>query len=235
MVGVTSRRVGLDPDKIANHALAVTRLRGLNSWSVRELAAEIGVAPSVIYHYYPTKNDIYDAVSAKVCQLLKMPADELLWHDWFLALLLDFRTLLLAHNGVARWLVDRSQSGKPLETLIPIMEMAIQKLSDAGFGEYTPTAYAMISNVSFGAITGRDKQSPKDHHRHDIEQMVKDLSPIADRYPAVASMRENFLMTLYGEGGEQASERYFRILLSSLFDGMSHVLLPAAGSSQQQP
>ena len=233
MVGVTSRRVGLNPDKIANQALALTSQRGLHSWSVRELATEISVAPSVIYHYCPTKNDIYDAVSSKVCQMLKMPDNQLAWQDWFMELLIDFRTLLLAHNGVAQWLVDRSQSGKPLTALIPIMELAIQKLSDAGFGENTPTAYAMIANVSFGAITGRDKQSPKDSHRHDIKKMAEDLSPIADRHPAVASMRENFLMTLYGEGGEQASERYFRLLLSSLFDGMSHVLLPVANPASK--
>ena len=43
--------MGLTPDRIIRVALHMSEGSGLSSWTVRDLAAELDVAPSVIYHH----------------------------------------------------------------------------------------------------------------------------------------------------------------------------------------
>ncbi|MGL4832176.1 MAG: hypothetical protein ACRCWS_06350, partial [Propionibacteriaceae bacterium] len=72
----------------------------------------------------------------------------------------------------------------------------------------------------------RDRQSAKDSRHHDMGKMVNDLSALAATSPAMALMCDEFLSKLQGEHGEELSERYFSLLLTSLLEGLVHVVLP---------
>ncbi|PJI53707.1 TetR family transcriptional regulator, partial [Methylobacterium radiotolerans] len=41
---------------------------GYDGSSISDLAAAIGVSKAAIYHYYPTKQDIYDAIILQVLE-----------------------------------------------------------------------------------------------------------------------------------------------------------------------
>ncbi|WP_058235043.1 TetR/AcrR family transcriptional regulator [Devriesea agamarum] len=220
----TSRRVGLTPAHIATTACDLTRDRGLTAWSIRDLATELDVAPSVIYHYFPSKADIHDAVRDHVCSLVELPDDDLTWDIWFQEALMSLRRTLLQYTGVTRHIIDRVEVGALPTSLLPLYETALRKLADAGLGSKAPLGYAMIINVAMGAIAQRDRQSVRAPDRHDVRAMVDSLSPLADRSPAVALLRDDFLRPLSGTDGDAIGEHYFQLLMQSLLIGIAQVL-----------
>ncbi len=226
MGGNTSRRVGLSREKIIEQALVLTGSTGLASWSMRDLAATLDVVPSVIYHYFPTRAAIGHAVCDQVLQSLEVPQEDMPWQQWVIELLMNLRRTVLAYNGVMRHIIDSSNVGRPVTTQTHLFELFMGKLGSAGFGSYVPMVYAMIINVACTAIAEHDRQSMKDPQYHDIEKLVEDLSGIASTSPALAMMCDEFLAKLHGEDGEVLSEQYFFLLLTSLLDGLVHVVLP---------
>ena len=55
-------------ERILDAAAREFAQRGYEGSSVADLAAAIGVSKAAIYHYYPTKQDIYDAIILEVLQ-----------------------------------------------------------------------------------------------------------------------------------------------------------------------
>lgn len=221
----TSRRVGLTPDRVGACALAMTAQKGLHGWSIRDLAAELDVVPSVIYHYFPTKAAVQDAVTDQILATVEMPDPDLPWQEWYMEILLTLRRVSLQYHGVTQNLVERSESGHFPADLLPLFETAIDKLTDAGFGAHVTTAHAMIINVAMGAISARDRQSRLARRRHDIEAMRQNLAELAEQSHAVALMRDELLTPLLSDEGQQISEHYFRLLITSLMEGMSRTML----------
>lgn len=216
----TSRRLGLDATRITEAALGLTERCGLEGWSVRDLATELDVVPSVVYHYFETKEAVQQTVIDRVCGTVEIPDGRLEWREWFIKLLLEMRTVMLRYNGIA----DAVLRGRLGPAHLPIIEGAFAKLHEAGFGAMAPVVCTMIFNVAESTIASRDHQSAVGPNRHDIDAMLAGLTPMADDSPALRDLTGGFLGRLSGAGGEEVSERYFRLLIESLLDGLVHVV-----------
>ncbi|EWM42258.1 bacterial regulatory s, tetR family protein [Bordetella holmesii 41130] len=53
-------------ERILEAAAALFARSGYEGSSIADLACAIGVSKAAIYHYYPTKQDIYDAIIVEV-------------------------------------------------------------------------------------------------------------------------------------------------------------------------
>ncbi len=221
----TARRAGLNAELIVAQAVQLTKQRGLDGWSIRDLALELGVVPSVVYHYFPKKDDVVDAVVEHVYSLVKLPDPHLEWKEWFMELCLAMRPLLLEYHGVA----DRLSVGWLAESALPAIDLAAAKLQDAGFGALTPLAYSMVFNVAVGAIAARDRRSPKAKNPQDMESMIARLQPMAEQSPGLNLMVHSLLEPLTDTArAADVSDEYFRLIVESLIDGVEHVVLPRA-------
>lgn len=220
----TSRRVGLDAGKVADEAVALTKKTGIQGWSVRDLAKRLDVVPSVLYHYYPTKEDLAQAVTERVCASIQRPDPDLDWKGWFFQLAVNARAVLLDYHGIA----ERLMTGRyPIE-FTPVLDISIAKLKAAGFGELTPFVYSMLMNVAIASIAGRNRQSPKEQRqRHDMEAMLERLAPLAQHSEGLECLINEFLAPLTAsETSQQFSDRYFALIMTALIEGIERTMLP---------
>ncbi len=224
--GTTARRVGLTAELVVDRAQELTEQLGLDGWSLRRLAEELDVVPSVVYHYYPTKGDICDAIVERVSTLIELPDPELGWKEWFMTMLLNARPVLLTYHGVA----DRIMRGELTRGFTPMIDTAVAKLQEAGFADFAPIAYAMISNSAVSAIAARNRRSAQQgERRHDLARMIDHMEPLARQSPGTRLMIEHLFGPLSsGDHEDRVSDEYFELLIASLLDGVEHVVLPRA-------
>lgn len=111
---MTDRRstfhAGLTPAVVVDAAVELTRSSHLFSWSMRDLASRLGVAPSVIYHHIGGKDRLCRQVVERVLDQLELPPHDLGWQDWFRAL--DSVDLLRHRLSVSR---DTTEPCAPLD------------------------------------------------------------------------------------------------------------------------
>ncbi|OZI77291.1 TetR/AcrR family transcriptional regulator [Bordetella genomosp. 12] len=117
------RRAGRPPtltaarERILEAAAALFAQSGYEGSSIADLATAIGVSKAAIYHYYPTKQDIYDAIIVEVLGGLlaavtqacaaqqaadaRLRAFMLAHADYFEAHHDQFVTMLIGYSGMA--------------------------------------------------------------------------------------------------------------------------------------
>ena len=226
----TARRAGLSRGAVIDRAVRMSREHGVEGWSMRDIARSLDVVPSVIYHYFPQKDDLCDAVVERVCSTIGLPDADLGWKDWFTALLMAYRPVLLRYPGVT----DRLAAGRITESFLPVIDMAMTKLAEAGFGALAPLAYAMIFNVTASTIgmrTMRAQRTRSGGRAYDVSALVRRLSTMTARSEELDIMVRNFFVPLTDEEqGSRISEEYFELIIASLLDGVEHVLLPRAAA-----
>ncbi|QRP48134.1 TetR/AcrR family transcriptional regulator [Amycolatopsis sp. FDAARGOS 1241] len=128
-------------EKVVDAAVALTAERGLDNWTLRQLAAAVDAYPAVIYHHVGDRDAVVSAVLDRVVGLLTLPDDDLPWQDWFAELLTELRTVLRSHPGTARRLV---LFGPSVDAAARTVDRGIGVLLDAGFGEESVLAYNLL-------------------------------------------------------------------------------------------
>ena len=76
----TQSAAGLSPERIVREALLLIEEEGLEAFSTRKLAAQLGCEAMSIYHYFPSKGHLMDAlVDAIVGEMPPVPDIDLPW------------------------------------------------------------------------------------------------------------------------------------------------------------
>lgn len=229
--GSTERREGPTKRIVVDRAVALSAERGITGWSMRDIAAEVGVVPSVIYHYFPNKEALCDAVVGRVCESIRIPNVDLEWKPWFTALAKAIRPPLMRYCGIS----DRLIQGKFVAQLLPVLDAAYAKLEEAGFGERSALAYSMIANTLMHAISARNLRSPhRDGERHDLNEMLARFEPMLEESPGLRGIVDDYLEPLSRPGEEdELSEEYYRLLTASVLDGVECTLLGPSASDRR--
>jgi AcrR family transcriptional regulator len=69
-----NRRTPLSRERIAQAALELIDDEGLESCSMRRLGARLGVEAMALYHHFPSKGDLLDAVMDRLLDEVELPA-----------------------------------------------------------------------------------------------------------------------------------------------------------------
>jgi AcrR family transcriptional regulator len=123
MSGATRRRLGRPPqtenqrERIMHEAAILFGRSGFDASSLHDLAAEAGISKAGIYHYFKTKQDVYDAIIIKTLRGLfdhvsaavesvAGPQEKLLVFmtahaDFFERNYWAFRCMLISYSGMA--------------------------------------------------------------------------------------------------------------------------------------
>jgi AcrR family transcriptional regulator len=131
----------LTADCIVGAATALTAQRGLDNWTLRELARSVEAYPAVIYHHVGDRDAVVNAVVDRVVGLLELPAEQLPWQEWFTELLAGLRAVLRTYPGCARRL---ALFGPSVKAATRTIDAGVGVLLTAGFGRESVLAYNLL-------------------------------------------------------------------------------------------
>ncbi|WP_198939488.1 TetR family transcriptional regulator [Pseudofrankia sp. EUN1h] len=157
-------RPRLTPGLVIDAALELSRERGLDGWTIRDLAQALKVWPNTIAYHVGDREAILDAVVERVVAMMPNPPVDLGWQDWFRAFLFPGRDIVGRYVGVARRLC---RDGATVPSAFPIMDRGIGLLAAAGFGDRAPLAYATLLNSAMLLVALDDDRALAGHGRGD--------------------------------------------------------------------
>jgi AcrR family transcriptional regulator len=92
-----SKAGALSAERIECEALALVEEEGLEEFSIRKLAARLGCQAMSLYHHYPSKAHLMDAMLDRIIASTPFPSADLPWDARLAMLARDFRAVALRH------------------------------------------------------------------------------------------------------------------------------------------
>jgi TetR/AcrR family tetracycline transcriptional repressor len=143
---------GLNKKRVVSAALSIIDSQGVDAFSMRGLAQELGVYPTAIYWYVPNRNALLAEVVADALSDVMPPGDVGDWRIWLKDLFRRYRAAVRRHPNIApligAQLVSNAGVGPALVNSI------LTVLSSAGFeGEILVHAYNSVIAFKVGFVT----------------------------------------------------------------------------------
>jgi AcrR family transcriptional regulator len=119
-------------EQIVRVTLRRIRRGGFASVSMRQIADELGITATALYHHFRDKDALLDRVAELIYDSIPTPARELHWTERIRQLVLAQQRAHLDHPGLARFvLMRRSESTGAFTWIESILEI----LHEGGLGE----------------------------------------------------------------------------------------------------
>src|SRR3954470_17344846 len=141
-------RAPLSKDRVLETAVALAQREGLESLTMRRLAAELGVGAMTLYHYVPNKEMLLDGMVDLVFAEIALPSTERDWKNALRRRALSTREVLNRH----RWAVGLMESRTtPGPASLRLHDAVLGCLREAGFSiEATIQAYSVLDAYIYG-------------------------------------------------------------------------------------
>lgn len=147
----------LTAEAIRDAAVRLTREKGLDGWSIRQLAKELKAWPNNISYRVGRRDDAAQLVVDYVMGEIDVPEDTGDWKPWFEELFVRTRKVLRRYPGVARRL---AAVGPGLGAANETIHRGISLLERAGFGDRSAEIYSsLMCNVCAFIATEDDRDS----------------------------------------------------------------------------
>ncbi|MGP3951387.1 TetR/AcrR family transcriptional regulator [Streptomyces sp. 7N604] len=143
---------GLDRDKIVAATVRLLDSEGLAKFSMRRLAAELGVTAMSVYWYVDTKDDLLELALDAVTGELALPEEsEGDWRGQLCQLASEYRKLLVTHPWVARLVGEYLNVGP---SAMAFADAAQRVLRSSGLSpEQLPGAASLVFQFAYGFST----------------------------------------------------------------------------------
>lgn len=123
-------REPLSRERIEKAALVLIEKHGLQAFSTRKLAAALRCEAMSIYHHFPSKAHLMDALLDRVLGEIEMPPEDLPWQTRMRQSLYSFRAMALKHPEFFQFVaLHRTNTRGGLRFL----ERILQIFEDGGF------------------------------------------------------------------------------------------------------
>jgi AcrR family transcriptional regulator len=213
--------VGLTADLVVLAAVDLTRESHLLTWSIRDLAGRLGVAPSVIYHHVGGKDMLCRRVVERVFGEIELPPAELDWQEWFRRLLNTIGPVAVRYPGAAKWML---MHGPTIPAVLPTLEAGMAALRRAGFGDRATFAYAVLLNNAMLTVSmGDDRLQHEVDGRRDHATMMAEFRQMPTASDEVRAFGQE-LIRPFAEGGataEHLRESYYRFVVDTTIAGLA--------------
>ncbi|QFG21378.1 TetR/AcrR family transcriptional regulator [Actinomadura sp. WMMB 499] len=226
-IGRTPRgryHLGLTPNAIIDAAVELSQGRGIAGWTLRDLAQDLEVAPSVLYHHVGGKEKLRRHVVERVLSTVDFPTTVMPWREWFRAALYPARAELARYPGTAKWLLLH---GPVFPSMAPVVDAGVASLQQAGFARDTVPAYTALFNTALMTIAAvDDRLQHEDEAARDYTALMRDLSDSAGPSAGVSLIVRDVMAQFTGspEAVMAARDGYYRYVLERLMDGLEHSL-----------
>ncbi len=223
--------VKLSKELICSVALELIDSKGLNEFSLRDVARSLGVYPRAIYWYVGGRNELLSEVVGFALRDVVPPEANGDWKEWIRRLLREYRDAVRRHPNIAP-LIGASLLS-PAATGPETIERILAVISKAGFPEkHLVDVYNVIIAAQVGFVTlelatlpTEDAQVWSDAQRKRIGNVDVLRYPLLGRYlPALA----NKAFILRWDNGTQAPmESSFARFVEVIVQGLDDMLKAA--------
>ena len=146
--GEAPAREPVTPERIADAALHLIDVQGLDGLTVRALAQELGVGTMTLYWYVQNKDEVLDLVADRMLADIPLPPAEMPWQAAVRQVAVAVRAALLRHGGAVPVMLGRGSFGP---NGLRIVDNAIRVFRAAGFEEADAAdAYFAVANFVNG-------------------------------------------------------------------------------------
>ncbi|MEU5210409.1 TetR/AcrR family transcriptional regulator [Streptomyces sp. NPDC020742] len=199
---------GLDLDKIVTATVRLLDAEGLAKFSMRRLAAELGVTAMSVYWYVNTKDDLLEFALDSVMGEMRLPdesAPDRDWRDHLRELAGEYRNLMIAHPWSSR-LVGTYINIGPHSIAFSNASLRVMKESGLSLDQISGALAAVFQFVyGFATVEGlfnarcAEAGVSVDTYFHQVMAAVQDR-------PEFAETMENSTKVMEARGGSTVEE-----------------------------
>lgn len=219
--------VPVTKESIVDAAFRLIEERGLDGFSMRALASEIGVFPATLYWHVGDRSQLLGLVEYRWIEEVEAPKGVSDWRDWMLDLGRRYRNHAFAHPNVARLAtLERARNVESLK----LPDAIVGKLAEMGLGEDLVHAF----NAIMGAVRGfvllelAPRSEPDD--ATDLESDLRSLD--ATQFPNITAhideLGDRALSLRWSNGVEAPLDKSFDFLMRVLIDGIAAQIAPSS-------
>ncbi len=140
----------LDKEAIELAALALIDKDGLGELSMRRLGKKLGVEAMSLYHHYPSKAHLLDALLDRLIATLPVPDPARPWRERAREICFAYRALAAKHPRFAPFIITHRMNTRVTLTWL---ESMVSSFADAGFdAENGARAFRIVGYFLMGAI-----------------------------------------------------------------------------------
>ena len=209
-------RLGLSRARVIDGALALLDREGLDAFSMRRLAEELGVGTMTIYGYFRSKDELLDAIvggrSEAIGDRLGDGKGAGSWKQQMRKLMTDIRQGLIEHPAIVELRYRR-----PLLSpgALTVTETGMRILREAGFSKRDA---ARIYRLLFVYTFGYSAFGPGPGSALEREESLRSLRALPpDRYP-------NLTESIEEASDAMADQTLYELGLDALLDGLEREL-----------
>ena len=200
----TEPRPPLSKERVLDAAVALAARDGIESLTMRKLAAELGVGVMTLYHYVPNKDELLDGMVDLVFSEIEPPSTDVDWKTAMRRRAISTREALNRH----RWAVGLMESRTtPGPASLRLHNAVLACLREAGFSiEMTIHAYSVQDAYIYGFAL-QEKNLPFETAEESAavaEAQVREFAELAEERK-MATLAQEFPYLAEVVGGHVAS------------------------------
>ncbi|CAM5470401.1 TetR/AcrR family transcriptional regulator [Streptomyces abikoensis] len=191
----------LDRERIVAATIRLLDAEGLEKFSMRRLASELGVTAMSVYWYVDNKDDLLEYALDEICSEMTLPDpsdEDADWRDQLRGLAEDYRRTLAAHPWASR-LLGRFLNLGPRSMAFSNATIAVMARSGIPQDEITGALAAVFQFVyGFCTIEGLYKERcraagvTEDEYFRDVMNVVNDSPEWTETYREAAEVTESW-------------------------------------------
>jgi len=182
----------LSRERIASEALAVADDVGMEALTIRRLAEALGVGPMSIYHYFPNKAAIIDAMVDAVFVQIALPPEDEDWRSAIRVRCVSAREVLNRHPWAPPYMESRTSPGP---ATLRHHDAVIGCLRRGGFSfQMTAHAYAILDSFIYGFAL--EEAALPAGGGEGVQEIAEAMAAAfsADEYPHLVELTLNHVM-----------------------------------------
>lgn len=217
----------LTREQIVSVALVLLGKKGLDAFSVRDLAKSLGVYPAAVYWHFSNRSEIYAEVVRHALRDMTPPPVNRDWKAWLRALFIRYRKAVHAHPILAPLLGAKMVSNAGVSP--EFIERILGVLADAGFDETNIVeAFNVVIAAKVGFVTLELAPAPEDVPDWEETMKTRINTVNVAEFPLVARYLpklSNRAFTLRWQNGTKAPlDRSFEAYVDVVIEGLESLL-----------
>ena len=200
----TRSRVPLSKERVLRAAVALAARDGMDSLTMRKLAAELGVGVMTLYYYVPNKDDLLDGMVDIVFSEIDVPSTDRDWRTAMRQRAISTREALTRHGWAVGLMESRMTPGP---ASLRVHDAVLGCLREAGFSiEMAIHAYSVQDAYIYGFAL-QEKSLPFETVEESAavaEAQVREFAELAEERQ-FATLAEEFPYLAEIVGGHVAS------------------------------
>lgn len=176
---------------------------------MRAVAQALGVTDAALYHHFPNRDALLEAVVAKNVEKFPLPDDDGEWAEWVRRFADKMRESLLKAPGTAE-VVGRM--GPAEASMLRVVEAFAQRLVDAGFSvRDAAQVYSMITSYVV-AFVGRQQALENDPRKRQAADVIAAVEAAPEASPLLREVAESWR--------DSSWDKSFEFGLARIIDGL---------------